>query len=148
MTAWYAAQRARLENEAMVYQGERGRILTNVRLATVEPQGISGSNTVCVLIEPVERPRAWNRGVIRTRARVEAGGKAEKGIMAGFDSDGLTDHSHERRITHGKVNTQIDRSAKADGRNQVTEAKKVGLGLDGKRVSAGCDCAIVVHTEH
>lgn len=75
----------------------------------------SGCFTVCVLIEPVERPYTWDRGIIRARAWGSAGSETEKSVVARLNSDGLADDSHERRITQGEVNAQIDRSTKANG---------------------------------
>ena len=108
---------------------------------------IRGSNTVGILIEPIKRPLAGDRRVIRARARSQAGGEAEKSVMTGFDRDGLTDDGHKRRIALGEVNSKVDRSAKANGRDQVAKAEEVGLGRDREVVGAGRDRAVVEDAE-
>lgn len=116
-----------------------GRLILRLR--------IRGSNTVGILTEPVERPHAGDRRVVRARARGQAGGEAEKSVMTGFDRDGLTDDGHKRRIALGEVNAKVNRSAKANGRDQVAKAEKVGLGRDGEVVGAGRDRAVVEDAE-
>lgn len=68
--------------------------------------------------------------------------------MTGFDRDRLTDDGHQRRIALGEVDTKIDRSAKANGRDQVAKAEEVGLGRDGEVVLARRDRAVVEDAEY
>lgn len=68
--------------------------------------------------------------------------------MTRLDGDGLTDNSHERRVADSEVNAQMDRSAKANGCDQVAETEEVFLGLDGKFVRAWFDGAVVEDAQH